>query len=75
MTRDWRRFFVWLNGAVGFVMCYAAGLTALHVNFSDKFGYRLLLSISGLAATMVGGTAATLVYDWMRNGRWKQGED
>ena len=70
MTRDWRRFFVWLIGAAAVVGTYGLGLAASPVNFPDTLGYDMLLGLSGFAATMAGGAAAILVYDRVRNRRW-----
>ena len=69
MTRDWRRFFVWLIGAAAFVGPYGLGLAASPVNFPDNIGYDMLLGLSGFAATMAGGAAAILIYDQLRSRR------
>ena len=70
MRRDWRRFFVWLIGAIAFVASYGIALAASPVNFPDNLGYDMLLGFSGFAATMAGGAAATLIYDRVRSRRW-----
>ncbi len=69
MRPDWRRFCVWLIGAVVFVLSYGVALAASPVNFPDNLGYDMLLGLSGFAATMAGGAGATLVYDRLRSGR------
>ena len=67
MRRDWRRFLVWLIGAVAVVLPYGVALAASPVNFPDNLGYDMLLGLSGFAATMAGGAGATLIYDRLRS--------
>ena len=72
MVRDWRRFFVWLIGALVFVLSYGIMLTASPVNVPDNLGYDMLLGLSGFAATMAGGAGAMLIYDRLRSRNWRR---
>ena len=64
MSTDWLRTLTWAAGAFAFTCFYGVALAASPVYLPEDVGHDLLLLTSGLAACMVGGTGAGLVYDW-----------
>ena len=54
---------IWIGGALAFTCSYSMALAAAPVYIPDDLPHELLLIVSGLAACMVGGAGAILIFD------------
>ncbi len=61
-----QRLAVSLFGAIVFSLLYRIALTSSGLEMANDIPHKLLLMASGLAAAMVGGTLAILIYDRMK---------